>query len=57
MSVFQLKIGFAVVGLLAFGYGMRVNDSVIRWVGIGFVALAFLLRFWRPRRNSTGEEP
>lgn len=56
MSHLQLKIGFAVVGLLVFGYGLRVDDGAIRWVGIAFVGLAFLLRFWRPGRNSAGEK-
>lgn len=44
-----VKIALAVAGLLAFGYGVRVDSATIRWVGIGFVAAAAVLRFLRPR--------
>ena len=39
------KIAFALAGVGVFAYGIRSEDLVIRWVGIGFVVLAFLLRF------------
>ena len=39
------KIAFALAGVGVFAYGIRAEDTVIRWVGIGFVVLAFLLRF------------
>ena len=44
-----IKIALAVAGLLAFGYGVRVDSATIRWVGIAFVAAAAILRFVRPR--------
>jgi hypothetical protein len=46
----QLKLGFALVGLILFGYGMRVDDSRLRWMGIGFLAAATMLRFLGKRR-------
>ncbi len=39
------KIVLAVVGLLTFGAGMRLDEPAVRWVGIGLLAVAFLLRF------------
>jgi hypothetical protein len=39
------KVAFALAGVGTFAYGIRSEDTVIRWVGIGFVVLAFLLRF------------
>jgi hypothetical protein len=44
-----IKIALAVAGLLAFGYGIRVDSAVVRWVGIAFVAAAAVMRFIRPR--------
>jgi Na+(H+)/acetate symporter ActP len=41
------KIAFALAGVGTFAYGIRTEDTIIRWVGIGFVVLAFLLRFMR----------
>jgi hypothetical protein len=39
------KVALAVIGLITFGYGMRVDHEPLRWIGIGFLAAAFLLRF------------
>ena len=41
------KMAFAVVGLLIWAYGLRTDNSTMRWLGIGFLAVAFLLRFIR----------
>lgn len=46
----QLKLGLALVGLILFGYGMRVDDGRLRWMGIGFLAAAAILRFFGRRR-------
>lgn len=45
MSLVWARFAIAAVGLLLCGYGIRVDDSVTRWVGIGFLAVALLLRF------------
>jgi uncharacterized oligopeptide transporter (OPT) family protein len=43
------KIAFALAGVGIFAYGIRTEQTVVRWVGIGFVVLAFLLRFVKKR--------
>jgi hypothetical protein len=43
----RAKLGLAVAGLLCFAFGMRTNDARLRWVGVGLVAVAWLLRFVR----------
>jgi hypothetical protein len=48
----QLKLGLALIGLILFGYGLRVDDSRLRWIGVLFLALAAVLRFVRPRKAS-----
>ena len=44
-----LKIACALAGVGIFAWGVRSEDSIIRWVGIAFVIAAFLLRFARKR--------
>ena len=60
----HLKLGLAVAGLLIWGYGVRVDESSLRWVGIGFLAVAAALRFWgrwrrgeRPNGDGSGTTP
>ena len=43
------KLAFAVVGLLIWAYGLRIDDVTVRWLGIAFLLAAFLLRFVRRR--------
>jgi hypothetical protein len=44
----QLKLGLALAGVLVFGYGVRADINWLRWAGIGFLAVAAALRFWKP---------
>ncbi|HKW12471.1 MAG TPA: hypothetical protein VJO33_18935 [Gemmatimonadaceae bacterium] len=50
----QAKLGLAVAGLILWGYGARVDVSWLRWVGIGFLAAAAILRFVGPRSSRRG---
>ena len=43
------KVAFALAGIGIFAYGVRAEDSVVRWVGIAFVVAAFLMRFVKKR--------
>ena len=43
------KVVLTLVGAGIFAYGVRVDDTVVRWVGIGFIVAAFLLRFIEQR--------
>jgi hypothetical protein len=49
------KIAFALAGVGIFAYGIRTEDSVVRWVGIGLVIAAFLLRFVKKRTPEESE--
>ena len=40
------QIALALIGLITFGYGIRVDHEPLRWIGIAFRAAAFALRFW-----------
>ena len=43
------KLALALMAAILFAYGVRSEDSVVRWVGIAFVIVAFLLRFLKKR--------
>jgi hypothetical protein len=45
----RAKIGLALIGLVLFGVGVRLERTELRWTGLGFVVGAWLLRFARPR--------
>jgi hypothetical protein len=45
----RLKLALVVVGLLLFFGGVRLEQPVLRGAGIAAVAVAFLLRFVKPR--------
>jgi hypothetical protein len=52
MTVTWARVAVAVVGILVWAYGARVDDATIRLVGIGLLMVALLLRFV-PRRPPT----
>jgi hypothetical protein len=51
----QLKLGLIVAGLIVWGYAARADIAWLRWVGIGFFAVAVALRFIGPRSSRRGE--
>lgn len=51
-----VKFGLAAIGVLLFGYGMAVDDPMIRWIGIAFLAASVLTRFL-PKRLRSGDYP
>ena len=44
------KIALALAGVGMFAYGIRSEDSLVRWIGIALVVVAFLLRFFKTTR-------
>lgn len=46
----RVKIALALIGLVLFGAGVRLERQELRWVGLGFVVVAWLMRFARTRR-------
>jgi hypothetical protein len=43
------KAAFALAGIGIFAVGAARENGVVRWVGIAFVVVAFLLRFAKKR--------
>lgn len=48
--VTRIKLALAVIGLVLFAAGVRMDHQGLRWTGIGFVVAAFLMRFIRESR-------
>ena len=50
----RAKVALALIGLVLFGAGVRLERTELRWTGLGFVVMAWLLRFAgrRPSRHS-----
>jgi hypothetical protein len=48
----RAKIALALVGLVLFGVGVRMESTELRWTGLGFVVVAWLMRFAGPRNPS-----
>jgi hypothetical protein len=46
----MLKLALAGTALVVFVIGMRLDNPTVRWAGIGLMAGAFLVRFWKPSR-------
>ena len=51
------KLVIAVVGVAVFLTGVRLELEVVRWIGIGLVAVAFLLRFIGRKRGPAAQDP
>ena len=43
------QLALLLIGLVVWGYGARVNDQRLTWIGIGFFAAAVILRLLRAR--------
>jgi hypothetical protein len=51
----RTKIALALIGLVLFGAGVRLERGEVRWMGLGFVVAAWLLRFAGPRTSRHSE--
>jgi hypothetical protein len=52
-----IQLALLIVGVVVWGFAQRTDDRVLTWVGIGFFAAAFLLRFWKHDEEGREEPP
>jgi len=45
----EIQLALLVIGLVVWGYGQRIDDTMLRWIGIAFFALATVLRFLKKK--------
>lgn len=55
-SLTRAKVALALIGLVLFGAGARLERRELRWIGIGFVAVAWVMRFARRRQEPESAE-
>jgi hypothetical protein len=41
------KMALMLIAAILLGWGIRTDDSALRWAGIGFLFLALVLRFFK----------
>ena len=44
------KLALMLVAAVLLAWGIRADDVALRWAGIGFLFVALILRFWKPRK-------
>jgi len=44
------KLALMLVAAVLLAWGIRADDAALRWAGIGFLFVALILRFWKPRK-------
>lgn len=51
MSPFTLaKLALMLIAAVLLAWGIRTDESAIRWAGIFFLFIALILRFFKPRK-------
>ena len=48
------QLALAAIGIVVWGYGTRIGDARVGWVGIAMLAAASLLRFVKRRPPGDG---
>jgi uncharacterized membrane protein len=43
------KLALMLIAALLLAWGVRTDDSALRWAGIAFLFIALILRFFKPR--------
>jgi hypothetical protein len=50
----EIQFAFLLIGLVVWGYGQRVDNALLRYIGIVCFAVATLLRFFKQREVEEG---
>jgi hypothetical protein len=48
----KVKLALTIMGLIIFAAGVRMDDSRLRGIAIAFVALAWVMRFYKPKQTT-----
>ncbi len=52
MTAFTIaKLALMLIAAILLGWGIRTDDTALRWAGIGFLFIALILRFIKKRRG------
>ncbi|MEO7964513.1 MAG: hypothetical protein ABIT38_11485 [Gemmatimonadaceae bacterium] len=53
----KVKLAFTIMGLIIFAAGARFDDARLRGIAIGFVAVAWAMRFYKPKEAPLDQTP
>ena len=53
----EAQLALLLMGVIIWGYGQRVEDNRLTWMGLAFFAVAAALRFFKRRAGDPPEEP
>jgi hypothetical protein len=45
------RLALGVAGIVVWGLGARMDNALLRWTGIGLLAVSLLLRYARERKD------
>jgi hypothetical protein len=48
--VTMAKLALMLIAAVLIAWGIRTDDSALRWAGIAFLFIALILRFFKPRK-------
>ena len=52
MTAFTIaKLALMLIAAILLGWGIRTDDTALRWAGIGFLFIALILRFIKKPRG------
>ncbi len=52
----EAQLALLGIGVVVWGYGQRIDDERLRWIGIAFFAAAAAMRFLKRRRHDEPTE-
>jgi hypothetical protein len=52
----EAQLALLLMGVIVWGYGQRIDDNRLTWVGLAFFAAATALRFVKPRKAESGSD-
>ena len=52
----EAQLVLLLIGVIVWGYGQRIDDNRLTWIGLAFFAVATILRFFKPKDRETPEE-
>ena len=52
----EIQLALLLMGLIVWGYGSRVDDTRLTWIGLGLFAAATILRFLKKRPEPESDQ-
>ena len=53
----EAQLALLLIGIVVWGYGQRVDDNRLTWIGLACFAASTVLRFLKPKTPAPTDEP